>query len=613
VTAGEFSFLGLGLVLGLLTGVALIELFRSRPPSAREVKLTVSHDAIPRRSSTLADDAFTAAGAEPARGGPADRRLIGIPIPAGVPERRTPVRNAPEGPGLRPTMADAIPVGSHRTVPVVGRIMTPALPLTHDRPSRISGPNGEVVGVTISSGDDPVMRALRDRADRLARLPAGPPAHAPEAASAAAPAASGSVLAPSKRATAATPGPKRVLARTSVALLDRPGEGRKPSTEAPAGPAGGATGRCAEERRIATERCELATLARARADVAGDAVRAAQRAYDQHEAAAIAAGRRADPRSVHDAKDAAQAGFRAAVAAATTSEALEAAARDWLTEINRINIEGRDATILKAREQTAAAEVGASLEGLALAADAARIAAENADNVCLAARIAVADCDERARTDPESFLVAPFPTPQSGMPGLEEDETLHLALQSGMAPRIFRLLRGDRQAMTSLVAALAGDEIESRRRWQLQLAALVEAIVADAIDAAALDFPAEHDLWGAFSREQSRDVVRALSSLGYRFDGLGGWTDGRHPSQRNLSLALGYAGLDPKRVRHWPTEDAIAALFTDVTVAADEYLASVAGDLTLAEMVTMLGRRADGLADIWNDWGRIRPLLLDEG
>jgi len=53
-------------------------------------------------------------------------------------------------------------------------------------------------------------------------------------------------------------------------------------------------------------------------------------------------------------------------------------------------------------------------------------------------------------------------------------------------------------------------------------------------------------------------------------------------------------------------------LFRDVTVAADEYLAGIAGDLTLAEMVAMLGRRADGLAEVWNNWGRIRPLLLDE-
>jgi hypothetical protein len=47
-------------------------------------------------------------------------------------------------------------------------------------------------------------------------------------------------------------------------------------------------------------------------------------------------------------------------------------------------------------------------------------------------------------------------------------------------------------------------------------------------------------------------------------------------------------------------------------VAADEHLAGRAGDLTLGELVTMLGRRADGLAEVWNAWGRLRPLLLEE-
>ena len=128
----------------------------------------------------------------------------------------------------------------------------------------------------------------------------------------------------------------------------------------------------------------------------------------------------------------------------------------------------------------------------------------------------------------------------------------------------------------------------------------------------ALEFPDDNSFWGLFTRVERRDIAEALASLGYRFDGLGSWTDGRHPSQRDLSLALGYAGLDPMRIRHWPNEAGIVALYADTTVAADEYLAGVAGDLTLAEMVTMLGRRADGLAEVWNVWGRIRPLLLEE-
>ena len=367
------------------------------------------------------------------------------------------------------------------------------------------------------------------------------------------------------------------------------------------------------------ERCELATRARANADFAIDALRQAQRTYDAHESAAAEAKSLADPRAIQAAKEAAQGGFRVAVRNADGPTALEAAARDWLTEINRINTEAMNAGTRAAKEQAAAAEIGAKLERLSLEADAARIAADNADAACLAARGAVAECEERPATvaaatpaaaPPEPVPVRP--TPFERVPGLEEDETLGIALSSGGTPRIFRLLRGDRVAMNAIVTAMAGDDAEARRRWQLQLTGLIEAVIADAIEAAYLEFPDQHAFWGQFTRSQNRDITQALSSLGFRFDGLGGWVDGRFPSQRDLSLALGYAGLDPMRIRQWPNEDATAGLFREVTVAADEYLAGVAGDLTLAEMVTMLGRRADPLADIWNAWGRIRPLLLEE-
>ena len=55
----------------------------------------------------------------------------------------------------------------------------------------------------------------------------------------------------------------------------------------------------------------------------------------------------------------------------------------------------------------------------------------------------------------------------------------------------------------------------------------------------------------------------------------------------------------------------MAELYRDVIVAADEHLAATAGDLSLSELVALLGRRADGLADLWNEWGRVRPLLLE--
>ena len=56
MTASEFTFLALGLVLGVAAGAALVEVLRARPPAARYVRVTVMEDAVPRRrASTLAD------------------------------------------------------------------------------------------------------------------------------------------------------------------------------------------------------------------------------------------------------------------------------------------------------------------------------------------------------------------------------------------------------------------------------------------------------------------------------------------------------------------------------------------------------------------------------
>lgn len=140
----------------------------------------------------------------------------------------------------------------------------------------------------------------------------------------------------------------------------------------------------------------------------------------------------------------------------------------------------------------------------------------------------------------------------------------------------------------------------------------MDEILARAIEAACLVYPQHDAFWGAFTSTQNRDITTALASLGFRFDGLGSWVDDRTPSQRDLSLAVGYAGLDPMRVRHWPTEKEMAELFRDVSVAGDEYLVETAGDLTLGQLISLLGPRADQLAELWNDWARVRPLLLSD-
>jgi hypothetical protein len=124
VTAGELVFLVLGLGLGIVSGAAIVEVLRTRPPVPRQVRVTVQADAIPRRrAATLAIDAFAMPGFETAPGGPADRRIDELPVPAGGLERRTTVRSGSGVPVFAP-----------------------------------------LVGIPVAGGDDPVLAALRVQA-----------------------------------------------------------------------------------------------------------------------------------------------------------------------------------------------------------------------------------------------------------------------------------------------------------------------------------------------------------------------------------------------------------------------------------------------------------------
>jgi hypothetical protein len=270
--------------------------------------------------------------------------------------------------------------------------MEPALPLTQP-PGHGTGPRDALVGIPISGGADPVLGAL-SRPAVLA--PTGTEGRNGTGVALVAGVAVGGAMAVARPATA-----QPAVRPTAVGVLDRPAPARaSAASRAPKDAGAGASaaaaassatdvadapaasGPCADERRIADERCEVATRARVQADTAADTLRSAQRSYDSHESAANAAALLADPRAVQAAKEAAQGGFRAAVGGADTQEGLEAAARDWLTEINRINGEAREATSTVTRERAAAREVGLRMERLALEADAARIAAANADSAC---------------------------------------------------------------------------------------------------------------------------------------------------------------------------------------------------------------------------------------
>lgn len=149
--------MALGLLLGAAGGAAIIVFFGTRLPR-REIRVTVTRDALPRRSETLSQDAFATNPGAPAPGGPGDRRgtdradaadvstspapasnpVIGIPIAPAVGAGLNPSRDrtiVPTGPGRsvsgaspsnrpRPRVTTTVPIGQAAT-PVLAPITSP--------------------------------------------------------------------------------------------------------------------------------------------------------------------------------------------------------------------------------------------------------------------------------------------------------------------------------------------------------------------------------------------------------------------------------------------------------------------------------------------------------
>jgi len=412
------------------------------------------------------------------------------------------------------------------------------------------------------------------------------------------------VFAPQARATErpfglATREPARELA---PALAPAFGSGPGTAHAEPVDP-------CVAQRAVMDGACAHADRMAAVAGTAQERLREARRAYDEHVGRRDRAVATVDPRTVRAAKDEAQAQFRRSQLAARDRASVEAAAAAWLREINRINARSREAALVMSREAGVEVELLRAVERTGLDLDVARIGSEHAAEACRAARIALAGCEEAERLGSAAPEPVAPETPRQLAP--EDEAAVELPVAAGEDVAILRLLRGDRATMRSIVERLGGSDPDDQRRWQLLVSDLVDAVVARAIDASALSFPEDHVFWGPYTQSECREIASAMAALGYRFDGLGGFADGRVPSQRDLSLALGYAGEDPMRVRRWPTEADMPALFRDVRVDAGRHLAETAGGLTMGEMVDLLGRRAEPLAELWNAWGRVRPLLLD--
>jgi hypothetical protein len=319
-----------------------------------------------------------------------------------------------------------------------------------------------------------------------------------------------------------------------------------------------------------------------------------------------------DRRALADAKEEARSSYRHAVSTAIDDAALELAAATWLNEIHRLNRGALGA----ARAADGAGHRAAVLEGEAAQAEAAynaaRVAAELAESGCLDAREVLAECEEEVgrRASSASPPVAARRSPlqsvgQHVIP--QRGHTAEMLIPATVSP-LARLLQGDRAALLGIALRLADDTGLEAGRLQLLLVELRELAVDRAIEAHAVAFPDDHPFWGQFSGEEARRVVASLTAMGYRFDGSG-WLDGRTPNSRDLAVAVSHAGFDPRSLRRPEGQPAIDRLWQGSRVLVEEFLLSNAPDLDLAQITQTLGPRASRLGELWDFWGRLRPLL----
>ncbi len=588
----EFGFLTLGLALGITAGAVLLIVVRPRSPLRPVVRVTVTPHAMPPR------DGIGAAGRGPAR--------LGDYVP-GSPDEDAHLDHAF-------ALAAAPPAGQGPSPETVGdgtRVLSPSVSMP-----------ANAVGIPIAGAGLAAVGQLASARSGVAV--ADPPATSPRPSTAVhaeahAPLDVGPAPELGVRARPPSLEPPPRLAPDAVGIpviaAGRPhGEPPKPAVAATPRNASAALGACAEERGAAATACAAADAARGAARSIADSLRDAQRAHADSLFRVEEASQLADPRSLAADKERLHSLFKAAHAKAASADDAEGAARDWLTAVSAANTAARDAA---RRVQSGTEELrrqAAALERLDLEANAARIAAERAEDACRAARESLAACEERQRpAAPMSDEGAnPLDAHWPGEPEPAFDRRSGGDVDANRLPLILWILRGDTAAHEQLVASLAADDASATAAWHVRIAKFVDAVTARAIEDGYLDADEAHPFWRLFSSEEQREIVQALSALGFRFDGMRGFDDDRVPSARDLSLAVGYAGIDRMRIRAWPGEAALAALFEGAVVRADLWLATQADDLSLARVEAALGPRAAGLAELWDAWGRARPAMLEE-
>ena len=219
---------------------------------------------------------------------------------------------------------------------------------------------------------------------------------------------------------------------------------------------------------------------------------------------------------------------------------------------------------------------------------------------------------------PGSQAARPYAPGSFGASGPSDDAAVpEIAAVAGPAgatgPLVVEsLIEGERSILQELSRQLSEITGHAPSHYLLLLQELIDAIVETAAERRYVTFDRSYLLWRQFETDESRTILGALADLGFRVEPGRGWYGGRAPVSSDLAMALAYAGYDARTVRGLPPAVAIADLPSTISVSAIECLADLAPELTVSQMADLLGPRAEALNDLWDDWGRLRPMLLSE-
>jgi hypothetical protein len=370
--------------------------------------------------------------------------------------------------------------------------------------------------------------------------------------------------------------------------------------------------------------CAEARRARAALEVSVERLRLLRRRLVDSGRIADAAATDADRSEVAARKDALHQAWQAAIAASEAESDRRDATAAWLRGITETNQRMRVALrhLSHARRQVALLE--SELQRADLEAAAARIRTEAADAACAEARARRATAEEAAvgldGRDRASIVAdagGGLPMEAAAEEPLdawdESDGPMGIAWMIPRpvdSPTVRRLLAGDMATHAAMATELAEMSGQLPARYLLLLEALVDGLSAAAIDAGELAFDRDHPLWSQFSTEEARLVIRGLRDLGFRLDLQDGWFGGRSPTAADLASALGFAGYDVRSLRAVPSGEQLRELPVSVQIALLDHVRRTAPDLTLDQVMRAVGTHAATLGELWDEWGRVRPLLV---